>query len=102
MTREPKKLDLIAPGEILLEEFMKPLSVSQNRLARDLDVNVARVSEIVRGKRSITADTALRLAKYFHTTPELWLNLQSDYDLRVARRETWPEAEPRVREATSV
>tara|TARA_R110000850_G_scaffold219814_1_gene345271 strand:- start:218 stop:526 length:309 start_codon:yes stop_codon:yes gene_type:complete len=101
MTREPKKLDLIAPGEILLEEFMKPLNLSQNRLARDLDVNAARVSEIVRGKRSITADTALRLAKYFHTTPELWLNLQSDYDLRVARRETWPEAEPRVREAAS-
>ena len=84
MSRQTKKLDPIPPGEILLEEFMKPLGLSQNRLARDLDVNVARVSEIVRGKRGITADTALRLAKYFGTTPELWLNLQSDYDLRLA------------------
>jgi len=98
MRRQTKKLDPIPPGEILLEEFMKPLGLSQNRLARDLDVNVARVSEIVRGKRGITADTALRLAKYFGTTPELWLNLQSDYDLRLARRDVWPDAAPRVRE----
>lgn len=96
-----KHLEPIPPGEILLEEFLRPLGISQNRLARDLDVNVARVSEIVKGKRSITADTALRLAKYFGTTPELWLNLQRDYDLRVARREVWPDAEPRVRKLTA-
>lgn len=96
-----KQLDLIHPGEILLEEFLIPLEISQNRLARDLDVNVARVSEIVKGTRIITADTALRLAKYFDTAPELWLNLQRDYDLRVAKREVWPEAEPRVRKRTA-
>ncbi len=96
-----KHLEPIPPGEILLEEFLRPLGISQNRLARDLDVNVARVSEIVKGKRSITADTALRLAKYFSTTPELWLNLQRDYDLRIARREVWPNAEPRVRKLTA-
>jgi addiction module HigA family antidote len=96
-----KNLAPIHPGEILLEDFLVPLGISQNRLARDLDVNVARVSEIVKGKRIITADTALRLAKYFNTTPELWLNLQRDYDLRVAKREVWPEAEPRVRKLTA-
>jgi addiction module HigA family antidote len=96
-----KHLEPVSPGEILLEEFLIPLAISQNRLARDLDVNVARVSEIVKGKRIITADTALRLAKYFNTTPELWLNLQRDYDLRVAKREVWPAAEQRVRKLTA-
>ena len=92
-----KMLDLIVPGEILLEEFMKPLAISQNRLARDIDVPPGRINEIVKGKRAITADTALRLGKYFGTTAELWLNLQTDYDLRLARRTEWPNIEPRIR-----
>src|SRR4051794_26962664 len=76
LTAMAKKLTPIPPGEILLEEFMQPLGVSRNRLARDIDIPVSRVSDIVRGKRSVTADTALRLAEYFGTSPELWLNLQ--------------------------
>jgi addiction module HigA family antidote len=92
-----KLLDPIPPGEILYEEFMKPLGVSINALARAIAVPPNRISEIVGGKRAITADTALRLGKYFGVTPEVWLNLQVDYDLRVAKRTTWPKAEPRVR-----
>ncbi len=92
-----KRLDPIPPGEILLEEFMKPLGVSQNRLARDIDVNPARVNDIVHGRSSITAPIALRLAKYFGTTPEVWMNLQSSYELRKARAADWPTAEQRVR-----
>ncbi len=92
-----KKLDPIPPGEILREEFMRPLGVSITTLARDLDVPSNRISEIVNGKRAITADTALRLGKYFGVSPEIWLNLQSDYELRLARRDIWPRAEPRVR-----
>jgi len=81
-------LDPIHPGEILLEDFMKPLEISINKLARDIDVPPGRISNIVNGKRSITADTALRLGTYFGVSPELWLNLQTDYDLRIARRNT--------------
>ena len=92
-----KKLDPIAPGEILIEEFMKPHGLSQNRLARDIDVNPARINDIVHGRSSITASVALRLAKYFGTTPELWMNLQADYDLRRARAGDWPKIERRVR-----
>jgi addiction module HigA family antidote len=78
------KFPPIHPGEILLEEFLKPLKISQNALSRDLDVPLQRINQIVLGKRSITVDTALRLAKYFGTSPELWLNLQSRYDLEIA------------------
>ncbi len=92
-----KKLDLIWPGEILLEEFMKPLGISQNRLARDIDVPPARVNDIVHGRRAITADTALRLGKYFGTSAELWTGLQVDYDLRRAKRDVWPKIESRIR-----
>jgi antitoxin HigA-1 len=92
-----KKLDPIPPGEILAEEFMAPNGISQNRLARDLDVNPARVNDIVHGRSAITAAIALRLAKYFGTTPELWMNLQADYDLRRARATDWPKMERRVR-----
>lgn len=81
-----RRLDPIPPGEILAEEFMKPLGIGQNRLARDLSVPVARVHDIVHGRRSITADTALRLAIYFGTTPELWMTLQARYDLKRAER----------------
>lgn len=92
-----KKLDPIPPGEILLEEFMKPYDISQNRLARDIDVNPARVNDIVHGRSAITAAVALRLAKYFGTTPELWMNLQASYDLRRACATDWPNIERRVR-----
>ena len=92
-----KKLDLIFPGEILLEEFMKPMSISQNKLARDIDVPIARINDIVHGRRGITADTALRLSKYFKTTAEFWMNLQSRYDLKVAKREVWPSVEKNIR-----
>ena len=98
MTEEPKQLDPIHPGEILLEEFMKPMAISINRLARDLDVPPGRISNIVNGKRAITADTALRLGKFFGISAELWVGLQADYDLRLARRATWPEIESRVRQ----
>jgi antitoxin HigA-1 len=94
---EGHALDPIPPGEILRFEFMEPLGLSQNQLARDLDVPVARISELVHGRRSITADTALRLEKYFGVAAQFWLNLQSRYDLKVARRDAWPEIEPRVR-----
>lgn len=90
-------LESIPPGEILYQEFMQPLGISMNALARDIDVPPNRVSEIVRGKRAITADTALRLGKYFNVSPELWLGLQADYDIRVAKRTLWPEIEPRIR-----
>ena len=92
-----KQLDPIPPGEILYEEFMKPMGVSINGLAREIAVPPNRISDIVNGKRSITADTALRLGKYFGVSPELWLGLQVDYDLRVAKRTSWLKAEPRVR-----
>ena len=94
---KPRKLDPIPPGEILAEEFMKPNGISQNRLARDIDVNPARVNDIVHGRSAITAPIALRLAKYFGTTPELWMNLQASYDLRRARATEWPKLESRVR-----
>jgi addiction module HigA family antidote len=84
--KPPKLLDPIHPGEILLEDFMKPLGISINQLARDLDVPPNRIGAIVNGIRSITADTALRLGTYFHVSPETWLGLQIDYDLRVIRR----------------
>ncbi|MGH8687529.1 MAG: HigA family addiction module antitoxin [Burkholderiales bacterium] len=90
-------LEPIPPGEVLYEEFMKPLGVSINALSREISVPPNRVSDIVNGKRSITADTALRLGKYFGVSPEVWLGLQADYDLRIAKRTTWLKAEPRVR-----
>lgn len=88
----------IPPGEILLEEFMKPLGISQNRLARDIDAPVSRIAGIVKGERAITADTALRLGRFFCTSAEMWLGLQADYDLRVARRTKGREIESRVRQ----
>lgn len=91
------RYDPIPPGEILLEEFLEPLKISQNKLARDLDVPVSRISGIVKGDRAITADTALRFGKYFRTTPEMWLRLQSSYDLRLAQRTTWPKVKSRIK-----
>ena len=79
------KLAPVHPGEALLEEFLKPMGISQNYLALAIGVPARRVNEIVLGKRRITADTALRLARFFGTSEELWMNLQSQYDLDVAR-----------------
>ena len=82
---ESKKMPAIHPGEILLEEFMKPYGLSQYRLAKDIGVHPRRINEIVHCQRAITANTALRLARYFCTTAEFWLGLQSDYDLEAER-----------------
>ncbi len=79
-----KKMSPLHPGEILFEDFLKPMGLSQNRLALDIRVPARRINEIVLGKRRITADTALRLAKYFTMSPQFWLGLQIDYDLDVA------------------
>lgn len=79
-----KKIPPVHPGEILLEEFLKPMGLSQNKIALGMRVPARRINEIVLGKRSITSDTALRLAKYFHMSPQFWLGLQMDYDLDIA------------------
>lgn len=92
-----KKLDPVTPGEILLEEFMLPFGISQNKLARDIDVPVARINDIVHARRGITANTALRLGKYFKTTAEFWMNIQSRYDLKLARINDWPAMEKNIR-----
>ena len=78
-----KKLPPIHPGEILIEEFLKPMGISQYRLAKDISVSPRRINEIVHGKRSITADTALRLGRFFEISPQFWLNLQNRFDLEV-------------------
>lgn len=96
MTSKRKFLEPIHPGEILLEEFMKPMGISINRLARDIGVPPGRVSAIVNGKRAITADTAIRLGRYLGTSPEVWMGLQADYELRIAQRTIGPEVEKRV------
>lgn len=86
MQRKGRRLPPVHPGEVLREDLLKPLRISINRLGRDLRVPVTRMSEIVNGRRGITADTALRLARYFGTTPEFWMNLQAAYDLDSALR----------------
>lgn len=80
-----KKIPPIHPGEILMEEFLKPFGISQYRLAKDINVPARRINEIVHGKRSISADTALRLSRYFNLSERFWLNLQSRYDLEVEK-----------------
>jgi len=84
------------PGEILLEEFLQPMGISQNQLALSLRVPPIRISEIVRGRRSITADTALRLARYFGMSVDFWLNLQKDFDKRMAMRRLGNQIEREV------
>ena len=91
-----KLLDPITPGEILREDFMEPLDISINQLARDLSVPPNRISEIVNGKRSISADTALRLQRYFGIEAQFWLNLQTEYDLRMVKRKVWTDIERRI------
>ena len=86
MQKKGRRLPPVHPGEILREDLLKPLRISINRLGRDLRVPVTRMSEIVNGRRGVSADTALRLARYFGTTPEFWMNLQAAYDLDLAQR----------------
>jgi addiction module HigA family antidote len=93
----PKLLAPIHPGEILREDVLKPLNMSVNQLAKSLAVDAARLNEIVRGRRGITADTALRLARYLGTTPEFWLKLQVHYELRVAQQTKLKDIEHAVR-----
>ena len=89
-------LDPITPGEILREDFMEPMGISMNQLSRDIVVPPNRISEIVNGKRGITADTALRLERYFGIEAQFWLNLQSEYDLRIMKRKIGPDIERRI------
>ena len=92
-----KLLDEIHPGEILLEDFMKPMGITARQIAADIDVSPSRISEIVHGARPITADTAIRLGLFFRMDPKFWLNLQLEYDIRVAKRTLQKEIEPRIR-----
>ena len=89
-------LDPITPGEILREDFMEPMGISMNKLSRDIAVPPNRISEIVNGKRGISADTALRLERYFGVEAQFWLNLQSEYDLRVMKRKIGTDIEQRI------
>ena len=92
-----REIPPIHPGEILLEEYLKPMSISQYRLAKDINVDPRRINEIIRGQRSITADTALRLARYFGTSERFWLNLQSRYDLELQKMELGDRLEKEVK-----
>ena len=94
---KPKNRRPVHPGEILLEEFLKPLGISQYRLAKDVHVPARRINEIVLEKRAISADTALRLSKYFGTTAEFWLNLQARYDLEVQKEVIASELKKQVK-----
>lgn len=90
-------LDEIHPGEILLEEFMKPMGITARRLSSDMDVQPSRISDIVNGARPITADTALRLGLFFSMELRYWLNLQTEYDMRIVTRESLDRVAPRIR-----
>jgi antitoxin HigA-1 len=90
-------LDEIHPGEILLEDFMKPMNITARQLAADIDVSPSRISELVNGQRPITADTALRLGLFFSMDPRFWLNLQTEYDMRVASRTLQKSVAARIR-----
>jgi addiction module HigA family antidote len=97
-----EKLDPVHPGEVLLEEFLKPMNLSQNRLAIDIGVDARRINEIVLGVRSVTADTALRLGRYFGVSPQFWLGLQGEYDLDVAMDTLGDRLEREVRPHATV
>jgi antitoxin HigA-1 len=92
-----KLLDEIHPGEILLEDFMKPMGITARQLSADIDVSPSRISDIVHGNRPITADTALRLGLFFSMEPRFWLNLQSEYDMRIAKRDLQSQIQSRIR-----
>ena len=96
------RLSPVHPGEVLLEDFLKPMELSQNRLALSIGVHPRRINEIVLGKRGITANTALRLAKFFGTSPDVWLGLQKDYELDVAMDELGDRIEHEVRTYASI
>ncbi|MBI4209484.1 MAG: HigA family addiction module antidote protein [Deltaproteobacteria bacterium] len=92
-----RKISPIHPGEILLEEFLTPMRISQYRLAKDIHVPARRINEIVHGKRAITADTALRLGRYFSMSPEFWTNLQAHHDIEVEKERIAEDLEEKVR-----
>ncbi len=92
-----KKLSPITPGDVLLEEFLKPMEITQNQLANDINVPANRISQIIHGKREITADTALRLGKYFGIEPEFWINLQMRYNMKIAKRKLEKKIEKEVK-----
>ena len=91
-----KLLDPITHGEILREDFMQPLGININQLSRDLSAPTNRISEIIKGKRSITTNTALRLQRYFGIEAQFWLNLQTEYDLRTMKRKIWSDIKQRI------
>jgi addiction module HigA family antidote len=91
------KLSPVHPGEVLLEEFIKPMSLSQNRLAIDIGVDARRINEIVLGKRAVTADTALRLSRFFGNSPQFWMGLQSQYDLDITQDQLGKRLDREVR-----
>lgn len=89
--------DPVTPGQYLKHEFLVPLNITQTQLARDIDVSISRISEIINGTRAITADTAIRLSVYFKTTAQMWMNLQSHYDLEIAERHKLTLIKNRIR-----
>jgi addiction module HigA family antidote len=97
MAKQAKRINPVHPGETLREDFLKPLGFTANALAIELRVPVTRINDIARGRRAITADTALRLARYFGTTPQFWMNLQSNYDLERAADERGAEIAERIK-----
>ena len=97
MVMKTKMLREIAPGEILLKDFLEPMQLAASQLARDIDVPPSRITDIVKNGRPITMDTAVRLGLFFKMSTEFWVNLQRDYDLRIAKRELEPMLAPRIR-----
>lgn len=97
MTRAQKKIPVVHPGEVLREEFLLPYKISQYRIAKDIGVPPRRINEIVHGERAVSADTALRLARYFNTSPQFWANLQSLHDLSVTEHRIMPELSHRIK-----
>lgn len=95
-------LDPIMPGEILREDFMEPMGISMNQLSRDIAVPPNRISEIINGKRGISADTALRLERYFGVEAQFWLNLQSEHDLRIMKRKIGSDIQQRILPAKKI
>ena len=92
-----KKLSPVTPGDVLLEEFLRPMEITQNQLAKDIKVPANRISQIIHGKREITADTALRLGKYFGIEPEFWVNLQMRYNMKIAKNKLEKKIEREVK-----
>ena len=96
----PKKLTPITPGDILLEEFLEPMGISQAKLARDINVPPNRINQIINGKREISTDTALRLSKYFNIEPEFWLNLQVRFNIKITKEKTGKKIDREVKQYT--